>query len=144
MGAYRDTCLTYIKELTIGCGNSLSRISIACSDEVAAPPRGSLPIEGLSLQKGWECDRCEYVSVKEGSMREDCRREHQWMKAQCQYWQQQHVQTFFPSVNRKYFVVTPIVERRELESSGIMVDDCIKALLDEAEGMDAGRTSKWD
>jgi hypothetical protein len=46
------------------------------------------------------------------------------------------VQTFFKSDKTKYFVVTPIVERRGLEPSGRMVEDCIKGLLEEAEIMD--------
>jgi Orsellinic acid/F9775 biosynthesis cluster protein D len=118
----------------VACSKS---IWIGSPDEIIAPSRISLPIQGLSLPKGWKCDRCGYVSLKgvceniaDGNI--DGRKH----KALGQCWQQQHVQTIFPSTNRKYLVVTPIVEQREPESSGIMVDDCIKALLEEAEGID--------
>jgi rubredoxin len=63
----------------VACSKS---IWIGSPDEIIAPSRISLPIQGLSLPKGWECDRCGYVSLKEGSMREHCRRKHRWTKAQ--------------------------------------------------------------
>jgi hypothetical protein len=69
-------------------------------------------------------------------MQDHCTKKYGWKRAQGDWWQQAMVQTFFKSDKTKYFVVTPIVERRGPEPSRRMVEDCIKALLEEAEIMD--------
>ena len=63
------------------------------------------PVPHLPIFDGWDCLRCEYSCVSEGTMQTHAKTAHQWLKGHGKVWNAARVQTFFSGSNRRFFKV---------------------------------------
>lgn len=82
-----------------------SRLCIAQPEEVVDPEPTEDPLPGLSIHDGWACKNCGYLCTSLGTMKEHCKRTHQWRKANVNQWRAAKVQTFFGGNKRRFFEV---------------------------------------
>ena len=93
---FRKRCTQYVKSL-----------SIAAPMDVKCPPPCEQPLQWLSIYNGWSCLRCEYLCTTQGLIQQHARKSHDRLGGQSQQWRPAKVQTFFPSVDSRYFEVCP-------------------------------------
>ncbi len=63
------------------------------------------PVPYLPILDGWNCLRCEYSCVSEGTMQTHSNTTHRWLKGHGKIWKAARVQTFFSGSNRRFFTV---------------------------------------
>jgi Orsellinic acid/F9775 biosynthesis cluster protein D len=82
-------------------------LKIQDPNSIPIPKRMGVPIEGLKIQRGWECVACSFACISDKYMEIHCRKQHGWTKNKeaLVAWNMVWVQTFAPKNHGQYFVI---------------------------------------
>jgi len=111
-------------------------LNIVDREAIVVPDKGCMPIDGLRLSDGFECQSCGNVRSSEASIVEHCRKQHNWVKANGVQWDECKIQTFLPMNQGGYFIVAMTEGNMDQRMNISSIDEYITGMLDKAKEMD--------
>jgi hypothetical protein len=91
-------------------------------ESLAYSRQSVLPVPYLPIPDGWECLRCEYSCVSEGTMQTHANMAHRWLRGHGRVWKAAQVQTFLGGSNRRFLRID-----KQLARSPEAVNDLSRA-----------------